>query len=56
MKNISREVHPIIMLKGQSHEIFCTPPPGHNRDVLGPFQILANFCEVIRVFNRLPGV
>ncbi len=49
-------------LKGQCHEIFeyrffhQNTSPGPIRDVLGPFRILANFCGVIRNFNRLPGV
>ena len=33
-----------------------TPPLGPTRDVLGPFQILANFRGVIQVFNCLPDV
>ena len=33
-----------------------TAPPGPIRDVLGPFQFLANFHRVIGLFKRFPGV
>ena len=51
-----------IILKGQSHEIFCTrffpqtAPPGPIRDVLGPFRFFLLLGWVISILKWLPGV